>query len=418
MKRTMRSVAVATIALTTLGITGCAGNSGGGGGGGELEVLTGIPADTPQYTAMEEAAAEFEAANSDVTVRLVPRSGTFEEDLKVRLASRDVPDVFNTHGWSRDRYSQFLQPLSDQPWASNLSPALEAAMTDDAGEFYALPIDVSVAGLVYNVPALEAAGVDPASITSWETFDTAAAAVKSAGIVPIAASGKDNWTAGNVADWIVPGYFDDTQVAALQDGEFDSAAYAGMLERLAGWSADGFYNPDYTSATFADVTRLIATGEAAFFFQTNAVVPPAQTLNPDLELGFIPVPSEVGSPYLIGGESVAFGASKTGDMQEQAVKFLDFLAQPDVLGPLATSQGNASGLTDATSELGIMQASYDTYVTEAQTPLVPYFDRVYLPGGMWNTMVTTTDSMITGQSTPEDAAAQMATSFETLFSQG
>lgn len=415
MKRTTKSVAVATIAVAAMGMAGCAGQSGDGGT--TLEVLTGVPADTAQFTALEEAAAGFEKANPGITVDLVPSSASYEQDLKVRLASRDVPTIFNTHGWSLDRYSQFLLPLTDQDWATSVNPALDAAMRDDAGDIYALPLDVAVAGLVYNVSALEAAGIDPASLTTWEAFDEAAAAAKAAGIVPIVASAKDSWTAGNIADWMAPGYFDEAQLTAMQDGDFDAAAYGEMLTRVSEWSTAGYFNPDYTSATLTDVLRSMATGEGAFYFQTNAVVPSALTLNPDVELGFVPVPSEVGSPYLIGGESVAFGVSKTDDMQDEALKFLEYLAQPEQLAALATTLGNAAGLTDADADLGVMQSSYDTYVTAAQTPLVPYFDRVYLPGGMWDTMVTTTDSMITGQGTPDQAASQMATSFDTLFAQ-
>ena len=51
-------------------------------------------------------------------------------------------------------------------------------------------------------------------------------------------------------------------------------------------------------------------------------------------------------------------------------------------------------------------------------PLVPYFDRVYLPNGMWNTMVTTTDSVITGGSgSVKPAVSTMAKDFDRLFGQ-
>jgi raffinose/stachyose/melibiose transport system substrate-binding protein len=49
---------------------------------------------------------------------------------------------------------------------------------------------------------------------------------------------------------------------------------------------------------------------------------------------------------------------------------------------------------------------------------VPYFDRVYLPNGMWNTMVTTADSVITGgDSKVASAVSTMAKDFAGLQSQ-
>lgn len=405
--------AIAAVIMGTAGLSGCGAQSGGD----EVEVLTGIAADTAQYAALESAVDAFEAENQGTKIRLVPRSGSFEEDIKVRLAARNTPDIINTHGWSRDRYSAFLRPLSDQPWAGELSPALKPAMVNDQGEFFALPIDVAISGIVYSTAALEKAGIDPQAIKTWGDFEAAATAVKAAGITPIAVSGKDNWTAGNLSDWAAPGYYAEADLTKLKDGAFDAGRYASMLTRLAEWRAKGFYNPDYSSATASDVTRLIATGEAAFSFQGNAVAPSAIAMNPQIKLGYIPVPSEVGAPYLIGGESVALGMAKGGPHEAEALSFLKFLAKPDVLGPLAESIGNAPGLTGAKPALGIMQHSYDTWVTAAEVPVVPFFDRVYLPSGMWAPMVSASDAMITGQSSPADAAAQMKTSFNSLFKQ-
>ena len=48
---------------------------------------------------------------------------------------------------------------------------------------------------------------------------------------------------------------------------------------------------------------------------------------------------------------------------------------------------------------------------------MPFFDRLYLPNGMWNTIITTTDGVINGQMTAEVAAQQMADQYQTLYSQ-
>ncbi len=49
---------------------------------------------------------------------------------------------------------------------------------------------------------------------------------------------------------------------------------------------------------------------------------------------------------------------------------------------------------------------------------MPYFDRVHLPNGMWNTLVTTTDSVITGQSDVTKAVSQVEQDFTSLHGQG
>jgi len=62
----------------------------------------------------------------------------------------------------------------------------------------------------------------------------------------------------------------------------------------------------------------------------------------------------------------------------------------------------------------VVQSSYDLFVTGGTTPVVPHFDRAYLPGGAWSTLGTVTDSVITGQASVPDATAQMREAYDRL----
>lgn len=383
-----------------------------------IEVQTGLPVGQPGYETLTEVTQEFMDQNPGIEVNLVPGVPSFEEDIRVRLASNDVPDVFNTHGWSRDRYSQFLVELSDQPWAAEFTPALDGSMRTDSGEFFALPFVVQLSGFSYNADVLEANGIDPASLNTMGAFTDASQTLLDAGVVPLGLSGREGWTGGNLAGWLASGIYTDEELQAMQDGTFESAGYEPVLEQIAAWRDAGFINPDYSAATNDDLTRLLATGEIAFTTQGPGVAPGAEIINPEVNLGFIPVPAPVGDqPYLVSGESAAFGVAQGGDHVEEALAYLEFLAQPEVLSDLAGALGNAAGLTSATSDLGLMQDSYEQWVAGEQVPVEPYFDRVYLPNGMWNTLVTTTDAVITAQDTPAGGAEQMQLSFDSLYGQ-
>ncbi len=108
---------------------------------------------------------------------------------------------------------------------------------------------------------------------------------------------------------------------------------------------------------------------------------------------------------------------RRGKNLADAKKFLDFLAQPANQETFAVAAGGVPGLTTAKVDLGKLQPSYDQWVVKAKSPLVPYFDRVYLPNGLWNTLVTTTDSVITGQSTPAAGTDQVGKDFQSLYGQ-
>jgi raffinose/stachyose/melibiose transport system substrate-binding protein len=368
-------------------------------------------------TALEAASADYEAANPGVAIDLVPAGTNYEADMKVRLASGNVPDLLWTHGWSLLRYSEFLAPLQDEPWAENFNPVLEDAMMNDAGEFFAFPIDTDVAGLVYNADVLEGLGIDPESITTWDAFTAAAVTVKDAGITPIGVAGKDSGP-GAVADWLAPGFYTDAQLADLSAGTFVDEPYEDLLDLVLSWKDQDLYNPDYSSASEDDLARSLAAGQTAFIFNPNIMVSNALQYNPEATLGYMPVPTMTGDvPFLIGGEYNAYGISKDSNNLELAKDFVNFLAQPDQAGALASAVGSIPGLTNATSDLGALQGSYDRYVADGTVPLKPYFDRVYLPNGMWNTLVTSTDSVITGQSDPAGALTQMKSDFSSLFGQ-
>ncbi|MFD5214231.1 ABC transporter substrate-binding protein [Microbacterium sp. NPDC058345] len=412
MKRTM--IGVAAVAAAALALTGCSGDAGGDGGDVEIEMQTNFGASDPSLKVLQEITDAYQDDNPGVTIDLVPSTDTYEADIKVRLSSGDLPDIWATHGWSLLRYSEFLEPLDERPWAKDFNEALAPAMKNDDGQFFALPIDTDVAGIVYNRTVLADAGIDPASLTDWTAFEAALTSLKDAGVTPISSSGKDSWFAGNIVDFIGSGDFSEESFEGFLDGTFDEAGYTRILEHVSDWQQAGHFNPDYSSATTDDLGRALAEGTTAFVFVQNYLVATALGFNPDADLGYMPIPSEDGEPFLVGGEGRAYGVAKDSPNKEQALDYLDFLAQPENLSQLAGAVGGIPGLTNAESDLGILQASYDEFVAPGDLPLQPYFDRVYLPNGIWDTMVATTDGVITGQMSPADAVSQMTSSYDSL----
>jgi raffinose/stachyose/melibiose transport system substrate-binding protein len=409
---------MATAAVMGLAACGGSGQSGASGEGGALEVYLDMSTGSPVYAEMKTLVDTYQQETGTSIDLSIDGTESYEKEMKVRMASSNLPDVFSTHGWSLLRYSPFLEPLTDQSWVKDVNTGLDSAMKDSDGNIYALPIEYTVTGLSVNFDVLEEAGVDPDSITTWDDFDAAAAKVKAAGKTAIACSGKGSG-AGNIADFIASGAFADDQLASFTNGDFLSDAWTGnVLDRVADWSEKGYFNPDYSSATDDDVARLMGQGEAAFAMRQPSALQAALDLNPDANIGFIPMPTDSGQGYLVGGEGVnAYGVSKTSENKEAALAFLDFLAQPENATALAEATGTYSGLTTADPDLGTLQNSYDTWVAPEELPTNPFFDRVYLPNGIWDTMIATTDSVITGQSDASSATRQLADQYNTLYSQ-
>ncbi|MDO5677914.1 MAG: ABC transporter substrate-binding protein [Propionibacteriaceae bacterium] len=413
--RKLISAAMAVALATTL--AACGGNTGGtdtnsNAPAGTLEVFLNMPAGSPQEGVMRELVSEFEEAeNVDVSVTVGP-SG-YSEDMRVKIASNSLPDVFATHGWSVMRYSPYLLPLDDQPWVENVHPGLKDIVFDDEGHIYTLPLEYAISGLAMNFDVLDQAGVDPSSLDSWDGVEAAMAKVKEAGISPITSSAQEN--AGDVGNYIASGQFTESEQQRFADEEFDTGLW---VERVAGkletWTKAGYFNPDFVSAKQDDMARQLADGSAAFAFAFPFVLATANEYNPDANLGFMPIPGQEQN-YLVGGEGVqSYGVAKDSDMQAEALAFLNHLAQPENAIRLVESMNAYSGLTTVNADLGSLQSSFDEWVTPGEYPTRPFFDRVYLPSGMWSTLVSTSDGIINGQLTAADAAEQMKQQYDTL----
>lgn len=375
-----------------------------------------MPSGSPQEKEMKALVADFEK-ETGVTVNLTTATTTYEADLKVKMASGDLPDVFATHGWSVTRYAPFLTPLENEEWASRMNPSLDKVMFDEEGHLYALPLEFGMSGLLVNYDLLDEVGVDTDTLTTWDAVESAMAKVKDAGKIPITAAGKEA-NSGDIANFTASGAYTTDQLETFLDGTFDTSLWEdGVTNRIESWAEKRYFNPDYVSATLDDMSRQFADGSAAFALSWPFVLGTAMEYNADANLGFIPIPGVEGQ-YLVGGEGVqAFGVAKDSKNPEAALAFLDFLAQPANATALMEATGAYSGLTDVEVDLGALQKSYDQWVASGKIPTMPFFDRVYLPSGMWDTIITTTDGVINLQLTSTAAAEQMQAQFTTLFTQ-
>ena len=118
-------VASAAMIVTAFSACGSASSSGK-----KLDFITGMATGSVHLKTLQSITDEFEKANPGVEINLIPASQDFTNDIKVRLAAKNAPDLWNTHGWSRDRYAKFLEPLQNRSWASKMKPITKEAFME------------------------------------------------------------------------------------------------------------------------------------------------------------------------------------------------------------------------------------------------------------------------------------------------
>ena len=357
--------------------------------------MTGVITDT-----IEEVCKDF-TKETGIAVD-VSAPGTYGEMIKARMASNDMPDLFSTHGWSTSLYVEYLEPINDQPFADKIVPSIRDMITDDDGNMYILPADADLSGMTFNKTVLDEAGVNVDEINTWADFDEACQKVKDSGKTPIHVGGKDSWTIGTMIDLIAPTFLTNNEEKnekdALLDGSFDWNKWEPISEMVNEWYEKGYFNVDCLTADYITSCKALAKDEAAFTFYTGKAVTEALQTNPDANLGIMPIPAvdENNVPCLIGGEDLAIGVWKDSPHKEEALQLLNYMAQPEVCAKLAKACGMPAGLEGVESETGILQPYYEKYMSE-NVCTIPYFDRVFLPSGLYDVMCTTGTSILAGE---------------------
>lgn len=366
--------------------------------------MTGVITDT-----IEEVCKEF-TKETGIGVE-VSAPGTYGEMIKARMASNDMPDLFSTHGWSTSLYVEYLEPINDQPFADKIVDSIKDMITDADGNMYVLPADADLSGMTFNKTVLDNAGVNVDDIITWADFEEACQKVKDSGKTPIHVGGKDNWTIGTMLDLIAPTFLTNDEAnglgEALLDGSFDWSNWQPVSEMIENWKDKGFFNVDCLTADYITSCKALAQDEAAFTFYTGKAVAEALQTNPNADLGIMPIPAaeEGQKPCMIGGEDLAVGVWKDSPHKEEAMKLLNYMAQPEVCSRLAAACGMPAGLEGVESETGILQPYYEKYMS-ADILTIPYFDRVYLPNGLYDVMCTTGTSILAGEKDAVEASVQ------------
>ena len=378
--------------------------------GATLEIMTNMTGEA--NAALIEIIEAF-TAETGIAVDYAAPAQDYEGLMRTRMATNDMPDVFSTHGWAVIRYGTFLRPLNDQPWTSQVSPQIGSIVTDYDGNLMVLPIDIDIAGMVVNHDILNEIGVDPADITHWDTFEEVCEQVLAAGYIPIFIGGLDDWMLGQAADWIPPSLFityeNDNHRDALLDGTFDWNEWGRFVDMLSDWIDRGFFNEDATSADYDTLTRVFGQGEVAFSFTGNHAAIDAAASGP-ANIGMMPLPAYFpgDEPNLIAGESLTLGVWKDSPNEAEALQFLEFAARSENMIKLAQARGNIAGFTGVQVDMGFLTDDFNKW---SNIRTFPYFDRVYLPGGMWEDLCNTSLGLFNGTMTRQAVIDHMEQSY-------
>lgn len=300
--------------------------------------IASIPA---EVELMNQAVAEYEAAHPGVKIELpFLENEAFKAKLTTLLQSPDAPDIF--HSWGGGVFYEqaragVLRPIEDvlsQDAKDAQGTAGVAAFTAPDGHIYGVARDVAEVVLWYNKALFEQAGVDPASLETWDGFLAAVQKFKDAGITPLALGAKDRWPAHFWWSKLVVRLAGQDGFEAARAGEgdgFAGEAFVKAGEYFLQLAALDPWQEGFQAATYGDASGYFGDGLAAMHLMGDwdYTVMKDNSANkegiPDEDLGILPFPTiegGAGDPTdTLGGLS---GYLFSRNASDEAVKFIEY----------------------------------------------------------------------------------------------
>ena len=233
----------------------------------EVDIEDSIQGDQNTLDCFNKLIDEF-SKQTGAEVEVVQNGSDHENIMKTRMASRDMPDMFVTHGWATLRYNDFCEDLSGEEWVSRLDDAVKSVITDENGKICTAPLTQWVYGIVYNADVLEANDIDPYAIKSWDDFKDACEKLEANGITPLDISGKNGSTLTGTMEQLNSFYTIDgapyENREALKDGSFDFTKNTQFLDLYAELYDNGWFNEDIFTADQTTMFKYLGSGEYGF----------------------------------------------------------------------------------------------------------------------------------------------------------
>lgn len=130
-------------------------------------------------TQLQNAVDQYMAENPNVKINLETVQGNdYNSSLKAKMLNDDQPEIMALSSNAIvEEYKEYLEDLSDQPWAQHIVDAARGDVEID-GQILGIPVSLEGYGIVYNKEIFETAGIDVSALTSYEAMDEAFAALQ------------------------------------------------------------------------------------------------------------------------------------------------------------------------------------------------------------------------------------------------
>ncbi|WP_027091360.1 ABC transporter substrate-binding protein [Cohnella thermotolerans] len=315
--------------------------SASGGADSSKPVTINMFTASPEYTdAFNAYIAEYKKVKPNVTINLEIMQSDYNTVLKSRIASGNIPDVFQTTaGGDIDTFAEYSADLTNEPLAAAMTDAVRSNMTSSDGKVLGLPVKGNLFALIYNKKLFEEAGITEVPKTTAQ-LDDAIAKLEAKGITPFANAYKEWWVWKHIFQHFVDAAATDAGTDAktlvadfiagkttFKDHPILYNNFFNFIDTTVKHGTDKPLERDSNAevSDFASGKAAIMTGKGAW--DEEAI----KKINPDIQIGIMgyPVSDKPEQSQIITGADQALRINKDSKNVKEVIAFFNWLYTSD-----------------------------------------------------------------------------------------
>ena len=240
------------------------------------------------------------------------------------------------------------------------------------GKLYGLPRNTDVAGFYYNEKMFKENGWSVPK--TYDELLELAKKINDKGIIPLAMDGGDGWPMAvylsDILYKLTGSDYSSTVSDAIKKGDFTDANIKKATEILKQTADAKMFQKGYDSQDYGIAQNLFTNGQAAMFYMGSWEA--SMALNEDIPKDIRENIRVFTMPTIKGGKGKAtdiaawngggYAVSSTSEHKEEAIKFLNYMYQPDKLSKYGWENG-----------VGMSAQDQSAYMTGKETKLQMQF---------------------------------------------
>lgn len=293
----------------------------------------------------------FNEKYPDITIEFEASQTDYNQQIKVRMASGELPDLMFIPDIPNSDLPKYFAPLDD------LELSAEVTFKDFKsydGKLYGITTGNSTSGIVYNKKAFADAGITELPKT-WDEFLAACEKLKQNGVIPLSSNFKDKWPLGN---WVydLPRVIENNKNFPNERLNMEAPfsmdnGYGKAMSLLRTLAEKGYLEKDINSTNWEQSKKDVANGKMGMYFLGNWVINQVIGVGAESDnIGFFPLPFDNSGEIRAGlNPDFFYAVSKDSKNLKAAKAFLTWMLEDsgyeDFAGFISPLEGRESKLT-------------------------------------------------------------------------